>query len=132
MLVFGLEILPQSIGIISRPDAQEISALVLRYVFQPLATSTLGLLAFFALRASWRALATRPSEALVILVVAVVFLVAAGPWAGAIPGLTEFLDWVRMYPVAGVARGLLIGASLGAIVTTVRVLLGFDVPYLDR
>jgi hypothetical protein len=117
---------------LSQSETQQISALVLRYVFQPLATSTLGLLTFFALRAAWRALAARPGEALVILAVAVIFLVAAGPWAGGIPGLRETLDWIRTYPVAGVTRGLLIGASLGAIVTTVRVLLGFDVPYLDR
>lgn len=132
ILVFGLELLPQSLGVLSQSEAQEISALVLRYIFQPLATSTLGLLAFFALRAAWRALAARPGEALVILTVAVIFLVAAGPWAGGVPGLRETLDWIRTYPVAGVTRGLLIGASLGAIVTTVRVLLGFDLPYLDR
>jgi hypothetical protein len=132
ILIFGLELLPQSLGLVSPADAQELSALILRYVFQPLATSTLGLLAFFALRASWRALGHRPGEAVVILAVAVIFLVAAGPWAGGIPGLREALDWVRTYPVAGVTRGLLIGASLGAIVTTVRVLLGFDAPYLDR
>lgn len=132
VLVFGLELLPQSIGLLGQTQAQELSALVVRYVFQPLATSTLGLLAFFALRAAWRALATRPSEALIILSVAVVFLVAAGPWTASIPGLRETLDWIKAYPVAGVTRGLLIGASLGAIVTTVRVLLGFDVPYLDR
>lgn len=131
-VVFGLELLPQSSGLLGQADAQEISAFVLRYVFQPLATSTLGLLAFFALRASWRALATRPGEAFVILTVAVIFLVAAGPWASSIPGLRETLDWIQAYPVAGVTRGLLIGASLGAIVTAVRVLLGFDVPYLDR
>lgn len=132
ILVFGLELLPQSLGLLSQSEAQEISALILRYLFQPLATSTLGLLAFFALRAAWRALAARPGEALVILTVAVLFLVTAGPWVSGIPGLRETLDWVRTYPVAGVTRGLLIGASLGAIVTTVRVLLGFDVPYLDR
>lgn len=132
ILVFGLELLPQSLGLLSQSETQEVSALVVRYIFQPLATSTLGLLVFFALRAAWRALAARPGEALVILAVAGTFLVAAGPWAGGIPGLRETLDWIRTYPVAGVTRGLLIGASLGAIVTTVRVLLGFDVPYLDR
>jgi hypothetical protein len=132
VLVFALELLPQSLGFAGRAESQALSGTVLRYVFQPLATSTLGLLTFFALRASWRALAVRPGEASIILGVAVVYLLAAGPWAGAIPGLSETLEWIRTYPVAGVTRGLLIGASLGVIVTTVRVLLGFDVPYLDR
>ncbi len=130
--VFTLELIPESAGFISPSQAREISNLLLRYVFQPLATSTLGLLAFFALRASWRALAARPGEALVILIIAVIYLVAAGPWAGVLPSLVETLDWIRAYPVAGVVRGLLIGASLGAIVTTVRVLLGVDLPYVDR
>jgi hypothetical protein len=36
------------------------------------------------------------------------------------------------YVVLAGARGLLIGAALGAVVAGIRVLLGFDQPYLDR
>lgn len=112
--------------------ATEYAAGAFYYVYQPLATSFLGLLTFFALRAAWRALQLRPVEAVPILLVAVTFLLAGGPWSSLIPGLPETLEWVRSYPVLGVARGLLLGVGLGALVASVRLLLGFDHPYLDR
>ncbi len=113
-------------------QAGQVAGDAFRYVYQPLATSILALLTFFALRASWRALHARPREAVPILLVAILFLLAGGPWASALPGLPETLDWVRSYPALGVARGLLLGVALGAVVATVRLLLGFDQPYLDR
>ena len=130
--VFALELVSGAAGGALAAQAGEIAGDMFRYVYQPLATSILALLTFFALRASWRALHARPREAVIILIVAVTFLLAGGPWASALPGLQETLDWVRSYPALGVARGLLLGVALGAVVATVRLLLGFDQPYLDR
>ena len=130
--VFALELVSGTAGGLLAAQAGEIAGDIFRYVYQPLATSILALLAFFALRASWRALHARPREAVTILIVAVTFLLAGGPWASVLPGLQETLDWVRSYPALGVARGLLLGVALGAVVATVRLLLGFDQPYLDR
>ena len=132
VVVFVLEFVPETSGFATVAQTRELSADVLRYVYEPLATSLLGLLTFFALRASWRALGARPGEAMLILGVAVVFLIGDGPWAAALPGLREALEWTRAYPVQGIARGLIIGAGLGALVATTRLLLGFDHPYLDR
>jgi hypothetical protein len=130
--VFALEMIAGTAPGIVGVDLSPWAADVFRYVYQPLATSILGLLTFFALRASWRALYARPVEALLILVVAVVFLIASGPWSAALPGLQATLDWIRSYPALGVARGLLLGVGIGALVASVRLLLGFDRPYLDR
>ncbi len=114
------------------PALSGVTMFTFRYVYQPLAGSVLALLTFFALRAAWRALQLRPGESSIILFVAVIFLLASGPWAAAIPGLSAMLDWIRAYPVLGVARGLLLGVGIGALVASVRLLLGFDQPYLDR
>lgn len=132
LIVFTVEIVSgTAVGPLAA-QAGELASDAFRYVYQPLATSILALLTFFALRAAWRALHARPGEAVPILIVAVVFLLAGGPWASALPGLQETLDWVRSYPALGVARGILLGVALGAVVATVRLLLGFDQPYLDR
>jgi len=132
LIVFTVEIVSgTAVGPLAA-QAGELASDAFRYVYQPLATSILALLTFFALRAAWRALHARPREAVPILIVAVVFLLAGGPWASALPGLQETLDWVRSYPALGVARGILLGVALGAVVATVRLLLGFDQPYLDR
>lgn len=124
---FGLGLMPGGTS-----AATGFAGEIFRYVYQPLASSILALLTFFALRAAWRALQMRPGEASIILAVAVIFLLANGPWAAAIPGLSEVLQWIRAYPVLGVARGLLLGIGIGALVASVRLLLGFDQPYLDR
>jgi hypothetical protein len=105
---------------------------IFRYVYQPLTGSILALLTFFALRAAWRALQLRPGEASIILGVAIVFLLASGPWAALVPGLSAALDWIEAYPALGVARGLLLGVGIGALVASARLLLGLDQPYLDR
>ena len=42
------------------------------------------------------------------------------------------MDWLANYVALAGARALLIGSALGALVAGVRVLLGFDQPFLDR
>jgi Na+-driven multidrug efflux pump len=104
-----------------------------RAFYQPLAGSFLALLVFFSLSAALRALRRRTTDALVIMIVAVVvLLVAALPQAQALPLLGNGVRVIADYVVLAGARGLLIGAALGAVVAGIRVLLGFDQPYLDR
>ncbi len=104
-----------------------------RAFYQPLAASFLALLAFFGLSAALRALRRRTADTLVIVVVAVVVLaLAALPQLAALPLLGDGVRWMSNYVALASARGLLIGAALGALVAGVRVLLGFDQPFLDR
>jgi hypothetical protein len=104
-----------------------------RAFYQPLAASFLALLAFFGLSAALRALRRRTADALVIVVVAVVVLaLAALPQLAALPLLGDSVRWLSDYVALASARGLLLGTALGALVAGVRVLLGFDQPYLDR
>jgi hypothetical protein len=106
---------------------------VFRAFYEPLAGSFLALLAFFSLSAALRALRRRTIDALVILVVAMLVLaLAALPQLGSVPMLGQSIQWVSNYVALAGARGLLIGAAIGAVVAGVRVLLGFDQPYLDR
>jgi hypothetical protein len=104
-----------------------------RAFYQPLASSFLALLAFFSLSAALRALRRRTADALVIVIVALLVLaLAALPQVAALPVLGDSVRWISDYVALAGARGLLIGAALGAIVAGARVLLGFDQPYLDR
>jgi hypothetical protein len=119
-------ILPQSL--VEQPIRD-----LFRAFYQPLGASFLALLAFFSLSAALRALRRRTADALVIVFVAVIVLaLTALPQLDALPMLGESVRWVSDYLVLAGARGLLIGAALGALVAGVRVLLGFDQPYLDR
>ena len=101
--------------------------------YQPLASSFLALLAFFSLSAALRALRRRTADALVILIVAgLVLVLVALPQVQDLPVLGAGVQWVSEYVALAGARGLLIGAALGAVVAGIRILLGFDQPYLDR
>lgn len=103
-----------------------------RAVYEPLAASLLALLAFFSLSAALRALRRGSVEATVIIVVAALALIVQLPPVVALPGVGAAAQWLNDYVALAGARGLLIGAAIGAFVAGIRVILGFDTPYLDR
>jgi hypothetical protein len=103
-----------------------------RTVYEPLASSLLALLAFFSLSAALRALGRGSADAVVIVVVAALVLLAQLPPVAALPAVGSSVQWLNEYVALAGARGLLIGAAIGALVAGVRVLLGFDTPYIDR
>jgi len=105
---------------------------VFRALYEPVAGSLLALLAFFSLSAALRALGRGSAEAIVIVSVAALVLVAQLPPVTALPGVGATLQWFNDYVALAGARGLVIGSAIGAFVAGLRVLLGFDTPYLDR
>ncbi|MEI6776696.1 MAG: hypothetical protein WCK70_07325 [Chloroflexales bacterium] len=134
VIVFGIFFpLPSTTGIVLPGSLAEqpIHALF-NAVYVPLSSSLLALLAFFSLSAALRALGRRSVDATVIVIVAVVVLLSQLPPISALPGVGVTIQWVNNYVALAGARGLLIGAAIGALVASVRVLLGFDLPYLDR
>lgn len=121
----GITVLPQNL-------AEEPIRRFFRLVYEPLAGSLLALLAFFSLSAVLRALRRRNPEALVIVIVAILVLISQVPPVAMLPFVGDGMRWFNDVLVMAGARGLLIGAAIGAMVAGVRVLLGFDLPYLDR
>jgi hypothetical protein len=105
---------------------------IFRVVYEPIASSLLALLAFFSLSAAMRALGRGSADAIVIVVVAALVLLAQLPPVAALPAIGTGVQWLNDYVALAGARGLLLGAAIGALVAGVRVLLGFDTPYLDR
>jgi hypothetical protein len=103
-----------------------------RALYQPLASSFLALLTFFSLSAALRAVHRRTADALVIVVVALIVLAVSAIPQDAVPLLNGTVGWVSDYRARAGARALLIGTALGAVIAGVRVLFGFDQPYLDR
>ncbi|MFQ3662325.1 MAG: hypothetical protein SNJ69_08020 [Chloroflexaceae bacterium] len=134
MIIAGMFFpLPGRAGIVLPGSLAEVPIrTVFRALYEPIAGSLLALLAFFSLSAALRALGQGSAEAIVIVVVAVLVLVAQVPPVTALPGVGATLQWFNDYVALAGARGLVIGAAIGAFVAGLRVLLGFDTPYLDR
>lgn len=105
---------------------------VIRWVYAPISISLLALLTFFALTAAIQAFGAGQREAVIVVSVALVFLVLQLPLLAGLPYLGETLGWIQRYIVMAGLRGLIFGAAIGAIVASIRILLGIDLPYLDR
>ena len=105
---------------------------VVRWVYTPLSVSLLALLTFFAITAAIRALGSGNREAIVVVVVAAVMVLAQLPLLANLPYLGETVAWIQNYIALAGLRGLAFGAAIGAIVASIRILLGLDRPYLDR
>jgi hypothetical protein len=125
--LFGGGDVTQQQGLIEAP-----LRIFFRTVYEPLASSLLALLAFFSLSAALRALSQRRAEAWVVVGVALVVLVSQLAPVASLPFVGSTMQWVNDYVVLAGARGLLIGVALGTLVASMRVLLGFDHPFLDR
>jgi hypothetical protein len=96
----------------------------------PVEASLMAILAVTLIYASIRLLRRRLDVTRVLfLVAALISLIATVPTPfGPIPGSQSLLDLMGMFSSGG-ARGLLIGISLGTLLTGLRVLFGVDRPY---
>lgn len=112
--------------------AEEPIRVFFRTFYEPLASSLLALLAFFSLSAMLRAVRQRNREGIVIVVVATLVLIFQFAPLANLPLVTGAVNWINEYLVLAGARALLIGVAIGTLVASMRVLLGFDQPYLDR
>ncbi len=111
------------------PDGAAL-AWILEYLYRPLQASMTALLAFFIVTAAYRVFHLRNLDAAILLTVACLMLVAQLPVVG--HWLPRVRDWLVQVPVTAGMRGLLLGASLGAMATALRVLLAIDRPYLGE
>jgi hypothetical protein len=108
-------------------------AWVFHWIYQPLGAAIFSLLAFFLTSALFRMFRVRSAEALVMLVVALVIIVGLAPFSALPPldVLAGVKDWLMDYPVLAAMRAIFLGVAFGAVATSIRVLLGFDRPYME-
>lgn len=101
---------------------------VFNYLYRPLEASFLALLAFFIATAAYRSLRAHSVETTLMLLAAVIVLIGQVPRGAFLAPLKE---WVLNVPVVAGIRGILLGVALGAIATSLRLLVGIDRPYAE-
>jgi hypothetical protein len=121
-------------GLISGKGAGDpYVAWMFKWLYQPLGAAVFSLLAFFLTTAFFRAPRIRSVEAIVLLVVALVVVIGTAPFSTA-PELSlgvQAKDWLMDYPVLAGVRAIVLGVAFGTLGVSLRVLSGFDRPYME-
>ncbi len=111
-----------------------------KYLMFPMSSTMFSLLAFFVASAAYRAFRARTVEATLLLLAAFIVMLGQVPigtfW---LPSWWPFFlapDWLkdRIMEIGNTAgqRAILIGASLGVVSTSLRILLGIERSYLGE
>jgi hypothetical protein len=100
-------------------------------VLSPLYSTMYALIAFFVTSAAYRAFRVRSGETAVLLASAAVVMIGLTPLGDAlVSGWGRLADWVLDVPVTGAYRAIQLGATLGALTTALRILLGLERAHL--
>ena len=101
------------------------------HVFAPCNQTMFALLAFFVVSAAFRAFRMRNVEATLLLGSAIILMIAAAPMGQALsPGLVDVGQWILDIPNNAGRRAIMMGAAIGAIATSLRIVLGLERSHL--
>jgi len=114
--------------------AHEVMRLMLNGVILPVEAALMGILAITLLYAGVRLLRRRADfTSIVFLITAIIVLFGSATlpfgFGENIPVITNLSIWIKQVFAVGGARGILIGVSIGTLLTGLRVLFGIDRPY---
>lgn len=103
------------------------------HIQTPAATTMFSLLAFFIASAAYRTFRARSTEAAILLVAAICVMLGRVPIGAAISEyLPLFSQWLMDTPNLAARRGILIGVTLGAIATALRIIFGIERSWLGE
>lgn len=101
------------------------------YVQVPADATMFSILAFFIASAAYRTFRARTPEAAILLVSAIIVMIGRVPIGEAIyHALPEIAQWMMDVPNLAAKRGILLGVSLGAVATALRIIFGIERSYL--
>lgn len=129
LLLLGALVGYGAVVITQSPDGR-VANWVFLHALSPLYATMYGLVAFFITSAAYRAFRARSAEAAVLLCAAVIVLLGETPLGDLWRGLGGLGGWLLHVPVTGAYRAIQIGATLGAMFTALRVLLGIERAHL--
>jgi len=103
----------------------------------PMQSTMFSLLAFFVASASYRAFRARTLDAALLLVAGFVVMLGRAPIGDCLTGfmpegwqMSDYANWIMAVPNTAGQRAIMMGAGLGIVATSLRVILGIERSYL--
>lgn len=114
------------------PDSRNAQA-IFTHILYPLESTFFALVALFIATAAFRAFRVKDFETLLLVTFAIIVLLGQVPigfqlWSD----FPLVKTWILQVPTLAGVRGILLGVALGAIATSIRILLGTDRPYIEE
>ncbi|PKK90428.1 MAG: hypothetical protein CVV64_08670 [Candidatus Wallbacteria bacterium HGW-Wallbacteria-1] len=104
---------------------------IYKWVFEPMSSTMFSLLAFFIASAAFRAFRAKTFEAGLLLVSAFLVMLGRVPIGKAIwDGFPDIANWIMAVPNTAGQRAIMIGAALGVVSASLKILLGIERSYL--
>ena len=101
------------------------------YIHVACSSTMFSMLAFYIASAAYRTFRARSSDAAILLVAAIILMVGRVPVGRAISDFfPEAAAWLMEVPNLAAKRGIMLGVSLGAIATSLRIIFGIERSYL--
>lgn len=115
---------------------------VFRYMYNPLASTMFAILAFYIVSAAFRSFRIKSIQALVLSIAAFTLILGNVPlgqmlwdklfgWLG-ICHIGEITQWIMQVPSVAAKRGIMIGITIGAVVTSLKIIFGIERQYMGR
>jgi hypothetical protein len=106
---------------------------IYKYVYAAMAGTMFSLLAFFVASAAYRAFKARSIDSGLLLAAAFLVMIGRVSIGEAIwPGFSTIAEWIMNVPQTAGQRAIQIGAALGLVSSSARILLGLEQSYLGQ
>jgi hypothetical protein len=112
-----------------------------KYIYTALSGTMFAVLAFYIVSTAYRSFRIKSMQALVLFVAAFILILGKVPlgqiiWDGALgwtgQGVSDVIEWIMQVPAVAGKRGIMIGISIGAIVTSLKIIFGIEKQYMGK
>ena len=112
-----------------------------KFIYTALSGTMFAVLAFYIVSTAYRSFRIKSMQAFVLFVAAFVLILGKVPlgqiiwdsvlgWTG--QGVSQVIEWIMQVPAVAGKRGIMIGISIGAIVTSLKIIFGIEKQYMGK